>query len=79
MWVAASTVGNNCTRAGVTNAAAAGRPGNSTRGNSPGANLLQGYGNIPLGFVQNQGQTDPSVTYLSQGGGYGLYLLTYIR
>jgi hypothetical protein len=32
------------------------------------------YGNLPLSFEPNQGQTDPHVKFLAHGGGYGLYL-----
>jgi hypothetical protein len=34
--------------------------------------LTQNYGNIPLGFETNQGQTDKSVEFLSRSGGYSL-------
>jgi hypothetical protein len=32
------------------------------------------YGNLPLMFEPNQGQTDERVRFLARGGGYGLYL-----
>src|SRR5262249_12761484 len=32
------------------------------------------YGQLPMTFVQNDGQTDPSVRYFSQGAGYTLFL-----
>ena len=32
------------------------------------------YGQLPLSFEPNQGQTDPQVKFLARGGGYGLYL-----
>jgi len=32
------------------------------------------YGNLPLGFEANQGQTDPQVRFLSRGNGYSLFL-----
>jgi hypothetical protein len=32
------------------------------------------YGNLPLIFEQNQGQTDPRVKFLARGSGYGLFL-----
>jgi hypothetical protein len=32
------------------------------------------YGALPLSFEPNQGQTDPSVKFLCQGGGYNLFL-----
>jgi Bacterial Ig-like domain (group 3)/Beta-propeller repeat/FG-GAP-like repeat len=32
------------------------------------------YGNIPLSFERNEGQTDPRVKFLSRGEGYSLFL-----
>lgn len=32
------------------------------------------YGNLPMAFEANQGQTDPQVRYLSHGNGYELFL-----
>src|SRR5712692_6222051 len=32
------------------------------------------YGQIPLSFEPNQGQTDPAVQFLSRGSGYSLFL-----
>jgi hypothetical protein len=32
------------------------------------------YGQIPLSFEVNQGQTDPQVRFLSHGSGYALFL-----
>jgi len=32
------------------------------------------YGNLPLSFEANQGQTDPQVKFLSRGRGYSLFL-----
>jgi len=32
------------------------------------------YGQLPLSFEPNQGQTDANVKFLARGGGYGLYL-----
>lgn len=34
----------------------------------------EAYGNLPLGFEANRGQTDSEVKFLSRGGGYGLFL-----
>jgi hypothetical protein len=34
------------------------------------------YGQIPLRFEPNKGQTDPSVRFLSRGSGYSLFLTT---
>ncbi len=42
---------------------------------SPGTEqLLQNYGQIPLSFEANQGQTDAQVNFLSRGSGYALFL-----
>ena len=38
------------------------------------AQAARAYGRIPLSFESNQGQTDPSVRFLSHGNGYSLYL-----
>ena len=38
------------------------------------AALAQAYGQLPLSFEVNQGQTDPQVDFLSQGSGYALFL-----
>ncbi len=35
---------------------------------------LTAYGNLPLAFEPNQGQTDPQVKYLARGNGYTLFL-----
>src|SRR4051812_41004622 len=36
--------------------------------------LLQSYGQLPLGFEANVGQTDARVAFLSRGDGYPLFL-----
>src|SRR5439155_5958861 len=36
--------------------------------------LLKAYGDLPLTFEANQGQTDSRVKFLSRGGGYSLFL-----
>ena len=36
--------------------------------------LLEAYGQIPLSFEANQGQTDAAVNFLSRGSGYTLFL-----
>ena len=36
--------------------------------------LAQAYGQLPLSFELNQGQTDPQVGFLSRGSGYALFL-----
>jgi hypothetical protein len=36
--------------------------------------LAANYGKLPLSFEANQGQTDPSVKFLSHGSGYSLFL-----
>jgi len=38
------------------------------------AALVASYGKLPLSFEANQGQTDPSVKFLSRGSGYSLFL-----
>jgi hypothetical protein len=38
------------------------------------AQVSQAYGQLPLSFEANQGQTDPQVNFLSRGNGYSLYL-----
>jgi len=38
------------------------------------ARIIHNYGKLPLSFELNQGQTDPAVKFLSNGGGYGVYL-----
>ena len=36
--------------------------------------LGETFGNVPLGFEANRGQTDSRVKFLSRGGGYELFL-----
>lgn len=36
--------------------------------------LAQNYGQLPLAFEPNQGQTDPHVQYLARGRGYSLFI-----
>jgi hypothetical protein len=36
--------------------------------------ILEGYGGLPLNFEANQGQSDPSVKFISRGNGYSVYL-----
>src|ERR1700751_4115806 len=38
------------------------------------AQLATAYGQLPLNFEPNQGQTDASVNFLSRGAGYALFL-----
>jgi hypothetical protein len=38
------------------------------------AKAVSGYGQLPLSFEENRGQTDSGVRYLSRGGGYTLFL-----
>src|SRR5438876_4512830 len=38
------------------------------------ARLAESYGNIPLSFEANRGQTDSQVKFLSRGSGYTLVL-----
>src|SRR5437899_7484118 len=35
---------------------------------------IAGYGQLPLSFEMNKGQTDPQVNFLSRGSGYALFL-----
>src|SRR5262249_10583446 len=35
---------------------------------------MAGYGQLPLSFEMNQGQTDPQVNFLARGSGYALFL-----
>src|ERR1700730_7307124 len=37
-------------------------------------NIEQLYGNLPIGFVANQGQTDPRVKFFGRGEGYAVFL-----
>ena len=39
-----------------------------------GAELTQNYGRIPLSFEANQGQSDKTAKFLSNGSGYSLFL-----
>jgi hypothetical protein len=39
-----------------------------------GAATVACYGQLPISFEINQGQTDPQVNFLARGSGYGLYL-----
>ena len=41
---------------------------------APNDQILQAYGQIPLSFEVNQGQTAAQVDFLSQGSGYTLFL-----
>ena len=38
------------------------------------ANLLESYGQLPLSFEANQGQTHAAVDFVSRGDGYSLFL-----
>ena len=48
----------------------------SAGGEQPGARArtVADYGNIPLSFESNQGQSDPKVLFLAHGRGYGILL-----
>ena len=41
---------------------------------SEGGNITSHYGDVPLMFEANQGQTDSQVKFLSHGGGYSVFL-----
>src|SRR5262245_41431478 len=44
-------------------------------GSSPSLDrLLTAFGQVPLSFEANVGQTDPAVKYLARGSGYGVFL-----
>jgi RHS repeat-associated protein len=43
-------------------------------GTNPNAQITQNYGQMPLIFEKNVGQTDPSVQFLAHGPGYTLFL-----
>jgi hypothetical protein len=43
-------------------------------GSAAPTRLRKAYGNLPLSFESNQGQTDGQVKFLSRGGGYTLFL-----
>ncbi len=45
-----------------------------TRALPSGTGLAAAYAQLPLSFEVNQGQTDPSVNFLSRGAGYTLFL-----
>ena len=50
-------------------------PGNSIASNEDvQARLHQVWGQFPLSFEANQGQTDPDVQFVARGQGYGLFL-----
>ena len=40
----------------------------------PGPKVVESYGQLPLSFEANHGQTDPQVNFLSRGNGYTLFL-----
>jgi hypothetical protein len=42
----------------------------------PTRNLAQWYGNLPISFTPNEGQSDPQVRFLARGRGYNLFLTT---
>ena len=45
------------------------RPAESPLSQTARASLMSGYGNLPLAFEPNQGQTDARVRFLARGGG----------
>jgi len=53
---------------------ARGTPANHKPSQAEQARALGAYGNLPLGFEDNQGQTDSRVRFLSRGVGYSLFL-----
>ena len=62
-------------RAGAPGANSHTRP--SSRGRAEAGaqlSLSETYGRLPLSFEANRGQTDPRVSFLARGDGYGLFL-----
>ena len=50
-------------------------PGSAAYNSSSGkVRLQEAYGQLPLSFEANSGQTDPQVKFLSRGSGYSLFL-----
>jgi hypothetical protein len=49
-------------------------PANHKPSQAEQARAIGAYGNLPLGFEANQGQTDSRVRFLSRGVGYSLFL-----
>src|SRR5207244_1409411 len=43
-------------------------------GESTQAQIIEGYGRLPLAFEANHGQTDSQVKFISRGSGYSLFL-----
>src|SRR6266511_5131378 len=52
----------------------AGGAGPVTPESAAKARLSERYGNLPLGFEANHGQSNPKVKFLSRGSGYSLFL-----
>src|SRR5690348_3723038 len=44
------------------------------RKTQPNARIDETYGQLPLSFEPNEGQTDPQVDFISRGSGYTLFL-----
>lgn len=49
-------------------------PTSARMGPSHGGEINSNYGNAPLMFEANQGQSDSQVKFLSQGNGYSVFL-----
>ena len=50
------------------------RPGSSALAEAARARTIKAYGNLPISFEVNRGQTDAQVDFLSRGGNYSLFL-----
>jgi hypothetical protein len=48
---------------------------NSPQSQADGVKLQAAYGQLPLSFAANQGQTDAQVKFLSRGSGYSMFLM----
>jgi len=49
-------------------------PQSTQNSNGQTARVAQSYGNLPLSFEANRGQTESQVKFMSKGSGYGIYL-----
>jgi len=50
------------------------RPLSPSSSQGPQTRMVKNYGNLPISFEANQGQTDSEVRFLSRGKGYTLFL-----
>jgi hypothetical protein len=68
----AMSVNGHASPAALTSAAAL--PGTTTASSAQAAQIRQHYGQLPLRFEANEGQTDAQVQFLAHGAGYSLFL-----